>query len=92
MREILNLLYLGFFFKVLLKMYLLTGKSSVVEAERSLTLLKQLSSSPECIGHIIKALQVNATNICDFFERFTDTHIHVCFSSLLHHILRVSTV
>nr|XP_045618556.1 uncharacterized protein LOC123770570 isoform X4 [Procambarus clarkii] len=64
------------------------GKTTVAEAERSIGLLKRLSASPECLGFIAKNLLASAANIIDFYERCNESHLHTCFSSLLHSVLK----
>ncbi|MPC57402.1 hypothetical protein E2C01_051381 [Portunus trituberculatus] len=67
------------------------AKTTVAEAERSIALLKRLSGSVECLGFITRHLLASAANILDFYERCTEAHLHTCFSSLLHHLLKVRT-
>ncbi|XP_063888632.1 uncharacterized protein LOC135115637 [Scylla paramamosain] len=64
------------------------AKTTVAEAERSIALLKRLSGSVECLGFITRHLLTSAANILDFYERCTEAHLHTCFSSLLHHLLK----
>ncbi|ROT62431.1 putative serine/threonine protein kinase ripk4 [Penaeus vannamei] len=64
------------------------GKTTVVEAERSISLLKRLSSNPECLGFIVKNLFAVASNVIDFYERCTENQLHTCFNSLLHNLLK----
>ncbi|CAL4086525.1 unnamed protein product, partial [Meganyctiphanes norvegica] len=63
-------------------------KSAVAEAVRNMALLKRLSTSPEVLGFLAKNLLSSASNIIGFYERCTDQHLHVCFSELLHHVLK----
>lgn len=59
------------------------------EVERNLALLKKLSSNPECLGPIVRALLAHVPTLVHFYGRNQETNLYICLSSLLHHVLKV---